>query len=159
MKGDKNLANDLQGAVKRALILGFSGAVLLPVLHECYANISGAFAVFCIFAGALTSGILYAKFTAKNALVSITAQLALTGALGLALYFLIHPATVYFLNRVSKYFSLSYYESFMYYATVLAAFMSVYVFYGAAHLVYYLVHRSKSHGEKLKNSIDNAFDD
>lgn len=150
---------DLQKAVKMSLITGFIGAAVLPILHETYANISKNFVIFCLLAGCVVSGILYSKREVKNALCTITVQISISAALGIALYVLIHPLTVSFLNKISKYFYLSSPDSFYYYSLVLLNLLGIYFIYAIAHMIVMLIKRTKDSNEKIKSYIDNAFDD
>lgn len=151
--------SDFQKAVKRALIFGFSGAVILPFIHEFYANISGGFFTAVIFVLALICGVMFSRFEVKSALVSITVFTTVCAALGICLYVLIHPIAVSFLSSVSRYFRLSYLESVYYYAKLFLAFALVYLVYGVLHLVMILVVKSKASRDNIKTYIDNAFDD
>lgn len=150
---------DLQKAVKMSLITGFIGAAVLPILHETYANISRNFVILCLLAGCVVSGILYSKREVKNALCAITVQISISAALGIALYVLIHPLTVSFLNKISKYFYLSSLDSFYYYSLVLLNLLGIYFIYAIAHMIVMLIKRTKDSNEKIKSYIDNAFDD
>lgn len=150
---------DLQKAVKLSLITGFIGAAALPILHETYANISKSFAAICLLLGFVLCGILYSKREVKSALCAITVQISLSAALGFALYVLIHPLTVSFLNKISKYFYLSAYDSFLYYSLVLLSLLGIYIVYAVAHIFVVLIKRTKDSNEKIKSYIDNAFDD
>lgn len=150
---------DLQKAVKLSLVTGFIGAAVLPILHETYANISKGFVIFCLFAGCVVSGILYSKREVKNALCAITVQVSISAALGFALYVLIHPLTVSFLNKISKYFYLSGLDSFYYYSLVLLNLLGIYFIYAVSHIIVVLIKRTKNSNEKIKSYIDNAFDD
>lgn len=150
---------DLQKAVKMSLITGFIGAAVLPILHETYANISKNFVIFCLLAGCVVSGILYSKRAVKNALCAITVQISISAALGIALYVLIHPLTVSFLNKISKYFYLSSPESFYYYSLVFLNLLGIYFIYAVAHIIVLFIKRTKDSNEKIKSYIDNAFDD
>ncbi len=150
---------DLQKAVKMSLITGFIGAAVLPILHETYANISKNFVIFCLLAGCVVSGILYSKREVKNALCAITVQISISAALGIALYVLIHPLTVSFLNKISKYFYLSSLDSFYYYSLVILNLLGIYFIYAVAHIIVMFIKRTKDSNEKIKSYIDNAFDD
>ncbi len=150
---------DLQKAVKMSLITGFIGAAVLPILHETYANISKNFVIFCLLAGCVVSGILYSKRALKNALCAITVQISISAALGIALYVLIHPLVVSFLNKISKYFYLSSPESIYYYSLVLLNLLGIYFIYAVAHIIVLFIKRTKDSNEKIKSYIDNAFDD
>lgn len=151
--------SDLQKAVKLSLVTGFIGAAVLPILHETYANISRGFVIFCLLAGCVVSGILYSKREVKNALCAITVQISISGALGIAIYVLIHPLTVSFLNKISKYFYLSAINSFYYYFSVFLNMLGIYFIYAVSHVIYVLIKRTKDSNEKIKSYIDNAFDD
>lgn len=151
--------NDFQKAVKRSLLFGFCGAVILPVIHECYANISKSLFTVIIFALAVISGVMFSKFDVKSALVSISVFIALTSALGICLYLLIHPMIVSFLSNISKYFRLSFIESEIYYERVILAFCVVYIVYGLTHLGIVFVRKTKKTNEEIKTYIDNAFND
>lgn len=151
--------SDFQKSVKRALIFGFCGAVILPIIHECYANISKSIFTVIIYIMAVICGGMFSKFEVKSALVSITAFASVCAALGICIYVVVHPLAVSFLSRVSKYFSLRYIDNVYYYAKLIAAFALVYLVYGVLHLVFTMSAKTKASQEKVKTYIDNAFDD
>lgn len=151
--------NDLKPAVKKALILGAVGAVFLPLMYEAYANISHSFSFMLLICWAAASGAVLSGQKVKNALVAIVSLLAITYGGALVVYMILHPATKSFLSSVAKYYELDIYDNVFYWAVALGITLLVFVVYFILYLVRRVAARQKSHGEKLRNDIDNAFND
>lgn len=151
--------NDIQKSMKYSLIYGLVGAVLLPLIYECYANISRNVAMVLIGAWAVYAGIKFSRLKAKAALLGITAALAYSGILGLICYVIIHPAAVSFLEKHSSYFYLTLKEqaSFVIYAALVMLLM--YVVCLAKYGIFRAINLIRGNGEKAAGYIDNAFSD
>ena len=151
--------NDLNRSMKYSMVFGLAGAVILPFLYECYANISHTGALFLIGCWAVFAGIKFSRLPFKSAMLGISACLAYSGVLGMVCYVAMHPAAVRFLTAHSKYFYLSLKEQ-MYFLLYAALIMvGMYIVCLAKYGVCKAVSRLKDNGRKTAEYIDNAFSD
>lgn len=98
---------DIQKSMKLSLAFGLSGAVILPVLYEVYANISAAAGLVLIAVWAVCAGAKFSALKFKEAFMGMVCTLAYAGILGVICYIVIHPKVSDMLNRRSVYFQLS----------------------------------------------------
>ena len=150
---------DFQRAMKLSICFGLAGAVLVPLMYECYANISRATALFILAGWAVFIGIKYSLLSHRAALLAASAGLAYTLGLGLIFYILIHNAAVSLLEKNSKYFYLTLKEQMLWwlYAVliILSAFAVMFFVWG----IQYAARRIKSNNERAADYIANAFDE
>ena len=141
---------DIQKSMKLSLAFGLSGAVILPVLYEVYANI----AVWAVCAGAKFSAL---KF--KEAFMGMVCTLAYAGILGVICYIVIHPKVSDMLNRRSVYFQLSLNQQayFVLYAVLIS--LCMFLVWGGIFGVKKAIERFRLNREKTGEYIDKAFDD
>ena len=130
---------DIQKSMKLSLAFGLSGAVILPVLYEVYANISAL------------------KF--KEAFMGMVCTLAYAGILGVICYIVIHPKVSDMLNRRSVYFQLSLKQQayFVLYAVLIS--LCMFLVWGGIFGVKKAIERFRLNREKTGEYIDKAFDD
>ncbi len=149
---------DFQKAMKLSLLFGLGGAVLLPLLYECYANIARTGALVLIAAWAVFIGIKLSRLDKKAAVLAATTTLFYTAGLGLMFYILVHPYIVKFLEKNSKYFYLKLEEQA---AFVLYAFLLMLLMYGVCFAVWGVkgaARKIKNNNELAASYIENAFD-
>ena len=82
---------DIQKSMKLSLAFGLSGAVILPVLYEVYANISAAAGLVLIAVWAVCAGAKFSALKFKEAFMGMVCTLAYAGILGVICYIVIHP--------------------------------------------------------------------
>ena len=131
---------DIQKSMKLSLAFGLSGAVILPVLYEVYANISAAAGLVLIAVWAVCT-------------------LAYAGILGVICYIVIHPKVSDMLNRRSVYFQLSLKQQayFVLYAVLIS--LCMFLVWGGIFGVKKAIERFRLNREKTGEYIDKAFDD
>ena len=95
---------DIQKSMKLSLAFGLSGAVILPVLYEVYANISAAAGLVLIAVWEVCAGAKFSALKFKEAFMGMVCTLAYAGILGVICYIVIHPKVSDMLNRRSVYF-------------------------------------------------------
>lgn len=150
---------NIQNEMKYSIIYGFIGAVLLPFIHESYANIGKTFSLLVLSALVLAMTVRLSQFSFKEALLGITVTLAVSSVLGACLYLFIHQKVVDFLERNSKYFALEMTEHFRYYVSVLLILLSGYVVCLIIFGFKGLFRKFRDNQTAVKDYIDNAFDD
>ena len=150
---------NIQNAMKYSLIYGFIGAVLLPFIHESYANIGKTFSLLVLSALVLVMTVRLSQFSFKEALLGITVTLAVSSVFGACLYLFIHEKVVDFLEKNSKYFALEMTEHFRYYVSVLLIFLSGYLVCLIIFGFKGLFRKFRDNQTAVKDYIDNAFDD
>lgn len=150
---------DIQKSMKYSLILGLSGALILPMIYEFYANISNAFALILVACFVLISGIVFSSLSIKSALLGVTVSIAYNSILGLIAYVVIHPVAVRFLNSHSVYFQLSIKEQseFVLYTALLL--LCMYVVLLARKGLQKAYSMLKTNNEKTGSYINDAFSD
>lgn len=150
---------DFPRAMKLSLCFGIPGAVILPLMYECYANISRGFALIVLAAWAVFAGVKLSFLSRRAALISASADLAYSFGLGLIFYILIHQLAVNLLEKNSKYFYLSLKDQalFWFYAflIMLTVFITMFFIWG----IRYAVTHIRSNNERAAGYIANAFDD
>lgn len=150
---------NIQNAMKYSLIYGFIGAVLLPFIHESYANIGKTFSLLVLSALVLAMTVRLSQFSFKEALLGITVTLAVSSVLGACLYLFIHEKVVDFLEKNSKYFAMEMTEHFKYYVSALLILLSGYVVCLIIFGFKGLLRKFRDNQTAVKDYIDNAFDD
>lgn len=150
---------NIQNAMKYSLIYGFIGAVLLPFIHESYANIGKTFSLLVLSALVLVMTVRLSQFSFKEALLGITVTLAVSSVLGACLYLFIHQKVVDFLEKNSKYFALEMTEHFRYYVSVVLILLSGYLICLIIFGFKGLFRKFRHNQTAVKDYIDNAFDD
>ena len=93
--------------MKLSLTFGLTGAVIMPVIYEIYANISQSGGLFIAGIWVLFIGIKLSSLSFKEAVIGITCTIAYTAILGFVAYMVIHPAVTKMLMKRSVYFQLS----------------------------------------------------
>ncbi len=150
---------NIQKVIKYSLIYGFIGAVLLPFIHESYANIGKTFSLLVLASLVLVMTIRLSAFSFKEAILGITVTLAVSSVLGACIYLFVHNSVVDFLERNSKYFALGMTGHFRYYTFASLILLSGY----AVCLLIFgfkgLIRKFKDNQTAAKSYIDNAFDD
>ena len=150
---------DIQKAMKLSLCFGLTGAVLIPLMYECYANISRTASLVLLACWAVFIGVKYSALSRRSALLAGAAGFAYSFGLGLICYIVIHNAAVGILSSGSKYFYLTLKEQMLFwlYAVLimLASFAVMFFVWG----IKYAVKRIKANSERVGEYISNAFDD
>ncbi len=150
---------NIQKAIKYSLIYGFIGAVLLPLIHESYANIGKTFSLLVLALLVLVMTVRLSQFSFKEALLGITVTLSVSSVLGACLYLFIHQRVAEFLESNSKYFYLGVSGHFRYYFSAMLILLSGYVMCMVIFGFKRLVRKFKDNQTAAKDYIDNAFDD
>ena len=78
---------DLRRSMKLAIGFGLTGAVLMPILYEIYANVAGGLALIMVLGWVLFAGVKFSALTFKEAVIGITCTIAYSGILGFVCYF------------------------------------------------------------------------
>lgn len=150
---------DMKTAMKYSMILGLVGAVLIPLLYECYANISRMIALILIAAWTVFVGLKFSKLDFKPATLGISATLAYTGVLGLIGYVIIHPAIQHFLTKNSKYFQLTLKDQTMFVLYTAIILICMYIVCYIKYSIVMVLKQIHGNVEKTSAYIDNAFND
>lgn len=150
---------NLQKVIKKALIYGFIGTVLLPLIHESYANIGKTFALVVLAALVTAATIKLSMYDFKEAFFGLTVMLAISSILGASLYLILHEKVIEILSNNSKYFYLGETGQFMYYVSAASILISSYVLCLLIFAVKKLIGKFKDNQKRTKNYIYNAFDD
>lgn len=150
---------DFKKAMKLSLCFGLAGAVLLPLMYECYANISRTAALIILAAWAVFIGIKYSMLSHRAGMLASSAGLAYTIGMGLIFYIIIHNAAVSLLEKNSKYFYLSVKEQLMWWLYAVLILLSAYVVMLFVWGVQYAAKRIKTNNERAADYIANAFDE
>lgn len=145
--------------VKESLIFGLSGAIILPLIHECYANIGKTFSMIVLFLLVVFVSFRFSKYKPKEATTGIATTIALSGILGICIYLIFHGLIVDFLSKISKYFYLSTQEQIWYYIYVFILLILIFAFYFIFHGIKVAIKKTKDNGKKAQEYIDNAFDE
>lgn len=151
--------NEIKRAMKLSLIFGVISAVIVPLMYECYANISRGAALAVIAVWASFMGFKLSALTLRSAMLAASAVLAYTLGFGLVAFVIIHPATISVLESNSKYFYLTFSDSLMF---VISAFFAMLLIYAVCIVIKaarYAFAHIKSNGERVEAYIDNAFKD
>ena len=150
---------DIQKSMKLSLAFGLSGAVILPVLYEVYANISAAVGLVLIAVWAACAGAKFSALKFKEAFMGMVCTLAYAGILGVICYIVIHPKVSDMLNRRSVYFQLSLKQQayFVLYAVLIS--LCMFLVWGGIFGVKKAIERFRLNREKTGEYIDKAFDD
>lgn len=150
---------NLQKVMKYALIYGFIGAVLLPFIHESYANIGKTFALVVLAVLVAAATIRLSMYSFKEAVLGLTVMLAISSILGACLYLIVHEMVVDFLEKNSEYFYLGVTEHFRYYVSAAVILILGYVLCLLIFGFKKLISKFKDNQKKTKDYIDNAFDE
>lgn len=150
---------DIQKSMKLSLAFGLSGAVILPVLYEVYANISAAAGLVLIAVWAVCAGTKFSALKFKEAFMGMVCTLAYAGILGVICYIVIHPKVSDMLNRRSVYFQLCLKQQayFVLYAVLIS--LCMFLVWGGIFGVKKAIERFRLNREKTGEYIDKAFDD
>ena len=150
---------DIQKSMKLSLAFGLSGAVVLPVLYEVYANISAAAGLVLIAVWAVCAGAKFSALKFKEAFMGMVCTLAYAGILGVICYIVIHPKVSDMLNRRSVYFQLSLKQQayFVLYAVLIS--LCMFLVWGGIFGVKKAIERFRLNREKTGEYIDKAFED
>ena len=150
---------DIQKSMKLSLAFGLSGAVILPVLYEVYANISAAAGLVLIAVWAVCAGAKFSALKFKEAFMGMVCTLASAGILGVICYIVIHPKVSDMLNRRSVYFQLSLKQQayFVLYAVLIS--LCMFLVWGGIFGVKKAIERFRLNREKTGEYIDKAFED
>lgn len=149
---------NLHKVIKLALIYGFIGAVLLPFIHESYANIGKTFALVVLVIFVAEAAIKFSMYSFKEAILGLTVMTAIASILGVCFYLAVHNVVVEFLERNSKYFYLEITEHFRYYVSVISILVSGYVLCMVIFGFKKLIRKFRDNQEKARDYIDNAFE-
>ncbi|WP_294586774.1 hypothetical protein [Ruminococcus sp.] len=150
---------DIQKSMKLSLAFGLSGAVIMPVMYEVYANISAAIGLLLIAAWAVYAGARFSVIRFREAFVGMICTLAYAGILGVICYIVIHPRVSDMLGRRSVYFQLSLKQQayFVLYAVLIS--LCMFIVWGGIFGVRKAWERFRLNSEKTGEYIDKAFDD
>lgn len=149
---------DLQKVMKQALIYGFIGTVLLPLIHESYANIGKTFALAVLAVLVIAVTVKLSMYSFKEAFLGLTVMLAISSILGASLYLILHEKVIEILSDNSKYFYLGETGQFRYYISAALILFSSYVLFFLIFGFKKLVNKFRDNQKKTKDYIDNAFD-
>lgn len=150
---------NLNKSMKLSLIFGFSGAALMPIIYEIYANISTGIGLFLAAVWAVLAGARFSLLKFREAFVGITCTIAYSGILGWVCYLFIHPRVVELLISRSVYFQLTFQQQLYFVACVFGISVGMYVLWAAKFGICMSVEKIKSNREKTGKYIDNAFDE
>lgn len=151
--------NDVQKTLKYSLVFGLTGAVIIPLFYEIYANISKTIGLLLVAVWVIAAGVKLSSEKLKYGILGATACLAYTGVLGLVCYTVIHPAAVSFINSHAGYIQLSLEEQawFLLYAALIGLCMYFICF--ARRGLMKAVSLIKGNGDKAAAYIQDAFTD
>lgn len=148
--------NDLNRSMKLSLILGFSGAALMPWFYELFANVSELFALALLFIYSVTAGIKFSPLRTKEAFLGITCTVAYAGVFGWMCYLFVHPRVVKLLEKRSTYFALDLKHRGLFALYAFLLLMTIYIVWLAAG---YCRRKLEDNGERAGKYVDSAFDD
>lgn len=151
--------DDFKKTMKYSLIFGLSGAVVIPLFYEIYANISRTVGIVLVAVWAVTAGIKLSSQKLSHAIPGTTACLGYTGILGIVCYTVIHPAVTDFLNSHSEYVLLSLDEQarFVLYTALIG--LGIYILCFFRRGIINASNRIKRNGDKAAAYIKDAFAD
>lgn len=150
---------NLNRSMKLSLEFGLSGAVLLPVIYEVYANISTSIGLFLVAAFACFAGVKFSALKFREAFVGITCTIAYSGILGWVCYLFIHPRVVDMLLKKSVYFSLDIRQQLYFLLYCFIILVCIYLIWLVRFGLHKAMEKFKSNSEKTGSYIENAFDD
>ena len=150
---------DFQKSMKLSLIFGLIGALLLPLMYECYANVSRGIALSVLAAWAVFICVKYSALSRKAAMLAASAGLAYTFGMGLIFYIAVHNAAVALLEKNSKYFYLTLKEQMLWWLYAVLIMLSAFAVMFFAWGIRYAVKRIRSNSEQVGDYIANAFDE
>lgn len=150
---------DLRRSMRLAIGLGLTGAVMLPVFYEIYANISTGFGLLLVLGWALFSGVRFSGMTFKEAMLGITCTIAYSGILGFICYLAIHPAVVSVLTKRSVYFRLGPEAQLIFVVCCFFISWTMYPVWLIRFGARKTAEKFKSNSEKTGEYINNAFND
>lgn len=150
---------DFQRSMKLSLTLGLIGALIVPLMYECCANISRTASLVILAGWAVFIGIRYSALSHKAALLAAAAGLAYTFGLGLICYIVVHNAAVAMLSKGSKYFYLPLKEQMLWWLYAVLIILSSFIVMFFVWGIKYAVRRIRANSEKVGDYIANAFDE
>ena len=150
---------DLRRSMKLAIGFGLTGAVLMPILYEIYANVAGGLALIMVLGWVLFAGVKFSALTFKEAVIGITCTIAYSGILGFVCYFFIHPAVMDMLLKRSVYFQLDIKAQMLFVAYCFVIFMGMYLVWLIRFCGRKTAEKFRSNSEKAGEYIENAFND
>ena len=150
---------DLRRSMKLAIGFGLTGAVLLPVFYEIYANISTTGGLIFVTCWVIFAGVKFSSLTFREALIGITCTIAYSGVFGFICALAIHPAVMNFLMKHSVYFQLGLKEKLGYVAACFFLFLGMYLLWVVRFALRKVMEKFRSNSEKAGEYIENAFDD
>ena len=148
---------DFNTAMRRSLVFGAIGAVLVPLMFECYANVSRTGAFMILAGWAVFIGVKYSLLDYKAAMLAASAGTAYTIGLGLICYIIIHKAAVAILEKNSKYFYLDWSEHLKFWVFTFLILCSAYIVMFFVWGIRYAVRQIKSNNQRVEGYIANAF--
>lgn len=152
--------NDMQQAIKKSLIFGFSGAVILPICYEIYANIMPQLAIILMLGFSVWASIAFLKNKFRFAVLGITAYIAFASIFGVLVYIFINPLVENILKEAkSEYFYLSFAEQIKFCGKALEIMAIAYIFGIVKSIVVRLKKKFEENGKLAENAIENAFND
>ncbi len=150
---------DLRRSMKLAIGFGLTGAVLMPVLYEIYANISTGIGLLMVLIWVLFAGIKFSGLTFKEAVIGITCTIAYSGILGFVCYLGIHPVVMDTLVKHSVYFQLGIEAKLIFVLFSFIIFLGMYMVWLIRFLIRKTIEKFRKNSEKAGEYIDNAFND
>lgn len=152
--------NDMQQAIKKSLIFGFSGAVIFPFCYEVYANLFPQLAIVLMLAFSIWASVAFLKNKFRFAVLGITAYIAFASIFGILVYIFINPFVENMLkNAKSQYFYLSFAEQLKFCKYAVEIMAIAYIFGLVKAVVSRLRKKFDENGKLAANAVENAFDD
>jgi hypothetical protein len=150
---------DLRRSMKLAIGFGLTGAILLPIFYEIYANISTSVGLFFVLCLVIFAGVKFSVLTFKEALIGITCTIAYSGILGFVCALAIHPAIKNMLITRSVYFQLQPKQMLIFVTTCFFLYTGMYLLWVLRFALQKVIAKFKSNSELAGSYIENAFDD
>ena len=150
---------DLDKSMKLSLILGFIGAVLMPLIYECYANVSRGLALFFCACWLIFCGIRFAPLPFKAAFLGISCAIAYMGALGMVCFLIIHPRIMDMLLERSVYFQLTLRDQALFILYVFLLSVGMYLIWLIRAGLIKARDKLRHNRELTGKYIENAFED
>ena len=150
---------DLRRSMKLSIGFGLTGAILLPIFYEIYANISTSVGLFFVLCLVIFAGVKFSALTFKEALIGITCTIAYSGVFGFVCALAIHPAIMKMLINRSVYFQLSPKQMLLFVTTCFFLYTGMYLLWVLRFALQKVIAKFKSNSELAGSYIENAFDD
>ena len=150
---------NIQSATKRALIYGFIGAAVFPLIYECYANVMQGIALFFAAAGCIFFAVKMFPYKFREAFAAIAFFIVISAGFGIFLELVLHDSFVSYLESHSQYFYMSVKEVAYFAVKIFVCYMLTFLAYAAKAGICLSIKKIKSNGEATASDIENAFND